>query len=67
MKTSHKTILRTRCLQCSSLATRRGCCLNCYQRVRRAVLAGTLTWELAVKRKLVLNPGKHGPRSRYAS
>ena len=55
-----------KCKQCEEPATHRGCCFNCYQRVRRAVVAGTLTWAKAVSRGLVENKGKPGKEAVYA-
>jgi hypothetical protein len=57
---------KAKCLQCREKPKLRGCCFTCYQRVRRAIIAGTIKEGEAVTRGLILGAGKHGRRSVYA-
>lgn len=70
MRTMEKKKVATKaCMQCRhkiGSAGCRGCCFACYQRVRRAVISGLLTWDGAVARKLVKPRGKPGARGMYA-
>lgn len=60
---------KTKCMQCGGKmghGSCRGCCFTCYQRVRRAVISGSLSIDEAVRRKLIKPRGKPGARGMYA-
>jgi hypothetical protein len=57
-----------RCLApfCRRFSQRRGCCLVCYEKLRRAVAAGKTTWQQAEAQGLAL-PADKAAQRRWSS